>query len=118
MEIVGFANEFTPLPEIENENLSAPVLHGPEEQKTSDAIWLKWTKILDAASYEMLVDGRLYTMGNACSYLHDELEYHSEHTYRVRARNEKGYSPWSDEIRVSTLLDPWRNEIGVLGTIT
>ncbi len=118
VEIVGFANEFTPLPEIENENLSSPVLHGPEEQKTSDAIWLKWTKILDAASYEMLVDGRLYTMGNACSYLHDELEYHSEHTYRVRARNEKGYSPWSDEIRVSTLLDPWRNEIGALGTIT
>lgn len=66
----------------------------------------------------MLVDGNLYTMGNTCSYLHDELGYHSEHTYRVRARNEEGYSQWSEELKEASLLDPWRNEIGALGTIT
>lgn len=66
----------------------------------------------------MLVDGRIYSMGNALSYEHDELEYHSEHSYRVRSRNMEGYSPWSDEIHACSLLDPWLNEVGALGKIT
>lgn len=35
------------------------------------------------------------------------------HTYQVRARNVDGYSPWSEEITVRTLLDPWRNTLEV-----
>lgn len=118
VEIVGFADEFVRPADRENERLAVPALSVPEEQKTPTAVWLNWTAVENAATYEMLVDGRLYTMGNTCSYLHDELEYHSEHTYCVRARNEEGYSPWSEERTECTLLDPWRNEIGALGTIT
>lgn len=117
VEIEGFVNEFVRPADKEDGSLSIPVLCAPQEQKTSDSIWLNWTEVLEADSYEMLVDGTLYAMGNTCSYLHDELEYHSEHSYRVRARNAKGYSPWSEELRESSLLDPWRNEIGALGTI-
>ena len=66
----------------------------------------------------MLVDGNLYAMGDALSYIHDDLDYHSEHTYCVRARNAEGYSAWSEQLVTSSLLDPWRNEIGALGTIS
>ena len=118
VEIRGFANEFCHPADKENASLTAPVLHASEEKKTSASIWLDWTEVTGAESYEMLVDGNLYTMGQAYSYLHDELEYHSRHTYRVRARNEEGYSLWSEELSTSSLLDPWRNEIGALGTVT
>ena len=66
----------------------------------------------------MLVDGQLYAMGDADSYLHDDLEYHSEHCYQIRSRNKEGYSEWSSEIRTMTLADPWRNEIGAAGKVT
>lgn len=118
VEVRGFINEFARPVEKENKNLGIPALSAPEEKKTSTSIWLVWTEVGEAASYEMLVDGTLFTMGNSCSFLHDELEYHSGHTYRVRARNEEGYSPWSEELAESSLLDPWRNEIGALGTVT
>lgn len=118
VEILGFVNEFIRPVDKENISLTVPALEAPKERKTSTSIWLTWTEVPEADSYEMLVDGNLNTMGNTCSYLHDELEYHSEHTYRVRARNGEGYSPWSGEVTVSSLLDPWRNEIGALGTVT
>ena len=118
VELQGFVNDFIRPADKENRSLAIPELKALEEQKTATSIWLNWTEVTEAVSYEMLVDGNLYTMGNTCSYLHDELGYHSEHTYRVRARNEEGYSPWSEELRSSSLLDPWRNEISALGTIT
>lgn len=118
LEIMGFADEFIPPVNKENASLGVPQLRALEEKKTASAIWLAWTEVPEAASYEMLVDGRLYTMGRACSYLHDELAYQSEHTYCVRARNEKGYSRWSSRLTVSTLNDPWRNEIGAGSAIT
>ena len=81
-------------------------------------MWLRWTKADGASSYEVLVDGQLYTMGDADSYLHDDLDYHSEHSYQIRSRNAEGYSAWSGEVRTMTLSDPWRNEIGAAGKVT
>lgn len=118
VEIRGFVNVFHRIAEQENPELCAPGLSILEEEKTSTSIWLNWTEVEGADFYEMLVDGRLYVMGNAVSYEHDELEYNSRHTYRVRARNQKGYSSWSDELTASCLSDPWSNEIGALGTVT
>ena len=89
----------------------------PEEKKTSDSLWLAWTRVQGAETYEMLVDGKLYGMGKRDTFFHDALSYHSRHTYRVRARNQEGYSLWSQELAVDTLLDPWRNEIGALGEV-
>lgn len=118
VEIQGFENAVHRMPEKENTALVVPQLTAAEEEKTSTSIGLRWTESEGAAVYEMLVDGNLYTMGEALSYIHDDLEYHSEHTYSVRARNENGYSAWSEPLMTSSLLDPWRNEIGALGTIT
>lgn len=118
VEIRGYVNTFVKSEERENPALEAPVLHVLEDKKTPTSIWFEWTKTEGADSYEMLVDGNFYTMGDALTYLHDELEYHSKHTYCVRSRNMDGYSKWSEEIEVETLLDPWRNEVGALGTVT
>ena len=118
VEIQGYVNAFVCSEEKVNEKLEVPTLCVPEEKKTPASLWLEWTSVEGAASYEMLVDGRFYTMGDALTFLHDELEYESTHTYCVRARNMEGYSEWSEELTVETLLDPWRNEVGALGTIT
>lgn len=118
VEIQGFVNAMPVQEEKENGALEVPVLTIPEEKKTPSGIWLVWTKIENATSYEMLVDGNLYAMGDTLFYMHDELDYHSRHTYRIRSRNQEGYSAWSEEIVSSTLLNPWRNEIGAMAAIT
>ncbi len=117
VEITGYVNAKPRQEERENPALAVPTLSVPEEKKTSDSIWLTWTETEGAERYEMLVDGRLYGMGQRNSYLHDALSYHSQHTYQVRARNKEGYSPWSREVTTCSLLDPWRNEIGALGKV-
>lgn len=118
VEIKGFVNTVHRMAEQKNTKLKVPQLSVTDGAKTSTSIWLNWTRVEGADGYEMLVDGRLYAMENAVFYEHDDLEYHSEHTYRVRARNMDGCSAWSEELTVKTLSDPWRNEIGALGTVT
>lgn len=117
VEVTGYVNAVPRQEKVENPALSVPVLSVPEGKKTSDSIWLTWTRVQGAETYEMLVDGKLYAMGKADSYLHDGLSYHSQHTYQVRARNKEGYSAWSREIAEYSLLDPWRNEIGAVGKV-
>ena len=118
VEIQGFVCEMEVRKEQENPALSVPELTIAEEEKTASSMWLRWTKTDGASSYEMLVDGQLYAMGDADSYLHDDLDYHSEHSYQIRSRNAAGYSAWSREVRTMTLSDPWRNEIGAAGKVT
>lgn len=118
VEIQGFVCEMEVGKEQENPALCVPELTIAEEEKTASSMWLRWTKTDGASSYEMLVDGQLYTMGDADSYLHDDLDYHSEHSYQIRSRNAEGYSAWSGEVRTMTLSDPWRNEIGAAGKVT
>lgn len=118
VEIQGFVCEMEVRKEQENPALSVPELTIAEEEKTASSMWLRWTKADGASSYEVLVDGQLYTMGDADSYLHDDLDYHSEHSYQIRSRNADGYSAWSSEVRTMTLSDPWRNEIGASGKVT
>lgn len=117
LEIHGYVNTFPRPKDQINAALDIPLLYVPEEKKTPSSLWLEWTGVTEATSYEMLVDGKFCTMGDSLSFLHDELEYESTHTYCIRARNAEGYSKWSDEITSATLLDPWRNEIGALGTV-
>lgn len=116
--IGGFVYETEKRKDQKCDTLAVPELQIPEEEKTSSSIWLHWSEVEGASVYEMMVDGQLYSMGDAESYLHDDLEYHSEHSYRIRSRNKEGYSEWSEELRTETLSDPWRNEIGAAGKIT
>ena len=118
VEIKGFVNEFKCMADQINETLETPVLKEAEEEKTPTSIQLSWNKTKDAVLYEMIVDGKLFSMGDSDSYLHDELEYNSEHHYKIRSRNQEGYSNWSEEFVTASQNDPWRNEIGALGKVT
>ena len=72
--------------------------------------------------YDVSVDGVVNTIlpntdGTVpVSYLHENLEYNSSHTYMVRVRTAEGYSAWSDEKTFTSLEDPWRNVPDVTAT--
>ena len=42
-------------------------------------------------------------------FLVGSLAYNSTHTFRVRAANSDGYSPWSEALSAKTIEDPYRN---------
>lgn len=110
LTVSGFQNDGD-LPEnVLNEGLAVPAnLAAPEEQKTPTSIELTWDAVEGATSYELMVDGTLFTVGDATSYNHTDLAYNSTHTYQVRARNDEGYSDWSEKLSSTSLEDPWRN---------
>lgn len=107
--IEGFENKADFSKEEVNENLSAPVLTQDEEVLTPTSVTLNWNEIDGADTYEIMTDGIINNVGNHTSFLDRNLDYHSSHTYKVRARNAAGYSEWSNELNVTTLEDPWRN---------
>lgn len=94
-----------------NEKLAVPTLKFDEEKKTPTSILAEWTTVPEATSYEMMIDGVLYAVGDekTTSYNHVDLAYNSAHTYKIRSRNKDGYSAWSEEQTTSSLQDPWRN---------
>ena len=79
-------------------------------EKTSDSITLGWEASEGAVSYDVEVDGNVYRNILDTSYVHEGLDFSTEHTYRVRAVNAEGnYSNWSEPINVVTDDDPYRN---------
>lgn len=110
LTVSGFENSGD-LPEnVLNENLATPAnLAAPEDQKTPTSIALTWDAVEGATSYELKVDGVVFSIGDATTYNHTDLSYNSTHTYQVRARNAEGFSEWSEELSTASLQDPWRN---------
>ena len=93
-----------------NNDLSVPQnVNAPEDNKTPTSIKVQWDTVEGATSYEIMVDGVINNVLSSTSYNHEGLEYDSEHTYQVRARNVDGYSNWSEPLVTRSLLDPWRN---------
>ncbi|MDQ0360307.1 TIM-barrel domain-containing protein [Breznakia pachnodae] len=103
----------------ENATLETPVFAEQQDGDiTATSIKLNWNKITDADSYELKVDGILrggFT-ADTTTFNHEGLIYSSEHTYQVRARNADGYSKWSDELKLTTDADPWKDTL--VGTPT
>ena len=70
----------------------------------STKITVMWESVLDADSYEISVDGgEAIDVGTATSYIQAGLTPDTEHRYRVRSKNIKGTSEWSNEVVVKTL---------------
>lgn len=111
LTLEGFENKDPELTENKlNPDLAAPEnLKDDEARKTPTSNTLTWDEVTDATSYDILVDGVVNSVGDKPEFTHTDLKYHSTHTYQVRARNEQGYSEWSEEIEATTALDPWRN---------
>lgn len=108
--VEGFENKGVLGADTLNKDLAAPAeLTAPEDAKTPTSIVLNWKKVEGAASYEIKVDGTIHALGDQLTFTHKDLPYHSTHTYQVRARNDKGYSEWSGEVKTTSLEDPWRN---------
>ena len=107
--INGFANEQDLGTNDLNPDLAVPELSIPEDSKTPTSITLNWNAVDEATSYELKIDGVIFNVDDMLSFIHDDLDYNSTHTYQVRARNANGYSQWSEEQSATSLLDPWRN---------
>ncbi|MGT2826632.1 sialidase domain-containing protein, partial [Streptococcus himalayensis] len=117
--IEGFAmNDKVPAPENVIEK-SAPVLSNNDDQNTPTTIPLTWTAVEGATSYDVEVDGILYTNLKGTSFTNEDLEYSTTHTYKVRGVTADGVTPWSDTITAATKEDPLRlavHDVTVTGT--
>ncbi|KAB3535453.1 VWA domain-containing protein [Alkaliphilus pronyensis] len=69
---------------------------------TKDSVRVQWPSVEGATAYEIEVDGLILENEDNTFYLHESLLPLSGHTYRVRAKNSGGKSPWSVAINVTT----------------
>lgn len=95
----------------------------PSGLKADDAnitdrdIKLNWDKVDGSTvTYDLMINGVVHTNvfkpsdgGQAPFYLHSGLTSDTEYSYRIRATNTKGSSGWSDEVKIRTKLDRYRN---------
>ncbi|MEH7012689.1 discoidin domain-containing protein [Neobacillus niacini] len=95
----------------------------PSELKADEAnitdrdIKLNWNKVDGSnVTYDLMINGIVHTNVFKSSdsqqvpfYLHSGLVSDTEYSYRIRATNTKGSSGWSDEIKIRTKLDRYRN---------
>lgn len=78
-----------------------PVITHAEATTTSITIF--WNEVLEAASYDVEVDGKVIEGIQGTSYTYDGLEPNTRHIFRVRAENEGVVSEWSDKYEQNTV---------------
>ncbi len=110
LTVKGFENDGKIDKNEVNKNLSSPTgLAAKEDTITPTSIKLTWNKVENATGYELETDGVIQTGINATEFNHVDLNYHSKHTYRIRAINKDGHSAWSQPLQAQSALDPYRN---------
>ncbi|TBL71235.1 fibronectin type III domain-containing protein [Paenibacillus thalictri] len=73
---------------------------------TQTEVTVSWDSVVRATGYEVEADGNIADIGNQTSYIHSGLQPLTNHSYRVRAKNIGGSSPWSDPHVQKTLPYP------------
>ncbi|MFE5319168.1 fibronectin type III domain-containing protein [Paenibacillus sp. NPDC056579] len=63
---------------------------------SSTQITLSWDSVQGATGYEIEADGVLLDNGSATSYVHQGLQPNTNHSYRIRAKNEESVGEWSE----------------------
>lgn len=71
---------------------------------TTNAAILTWNPVTGASGYDLEADGVLVTLPDMTAYTDQGLLSGTEHTYRVRARNDAGPGEWSPLLTVATRL--------------
>lgn len=67
---------------------------------------LTWDPVADATSYELEIDGVVMDNGMETVCIHEGLLPSSEHSYRIRAKNEEKTSEWSQILNITTYVLP------------
>lgn len=70
---------------------------------SNQSITLIWDAVPDAVGYDIELDGIVVENDNITTYVHNNLQPNTRHTYRVRARNEAIEGEWSSPITITTL---------------
>ncbi|TBL71236.1 hypothetical protein EYB31_31180 [Paenibacillus thalictri] len=84
--------------------VTLPSVPGQLTLATSDnQIIITWKEVQGAQGYDLEVDGAVISIGIEPQYTHSGLLRNSEHTYRVRAKNDQVYGEWSAMVRGITL---------------
>ncbi|MCX7921441.1 MAG: hypothetical protein N3B21_05390 [Clostridia bacterium] len=73
-------------------------------ESTDRAIELRWAPVDGATGYSIEVDGVEIDNGTSTEYLHSDLEPNTQHSYRIKSKNQYGVSEWSNAITKTTLL--------------
>jgi alpha-glucosidase (family GH31 glycosyl hydrolase) len=92
-------------------------LYAEETNITDQDITLNWDKVEGTnTTYDLMINGIVHTNVFKSSdsqqipfFHHSGLTFDTEYSYRIRATNTKGSSAWSDEIKIRTKLDRYRN---------
>ncbi|MEI3607252.1 glycoside hydrolase family 31 protein [Pseudogracilibacillus sp. SE30717A] len=92
-------------------------LRADEEAIKDNEIKLIWDKVeSDNVQYDIMIDGVIHRNifvetkdKEEPFFVHTDLKSDTEYTYQVRAVNTKGASNWSEEVKVKTDLDRFRN---------
>jgi hypothetical protein len=82
---------------------------------TQTEVTVTWDITPKTTGYELEVDGMIVVNGNINSYIHRGLEPLTDHTYRVRATNSGGASPWSAVVVQKTLPYPPNTPVQFIG---
>lgn len=68
----------------------------------NNSVALGWNEIENSLSYELEIDGAIKNVSLQTSYIHRDLAANTQHTYRVRGRNQGGFSEWSELLIIAT----------------
>ena len=69
-------------------------------------ITASWKPVSGAIDYIISVDGVEYSTGTTPSFIHNNLQPETTHTYKVRVKNAGGTGPWSEVVQATTLPNP------------
>ena len=73
-----------------------------EASATTNKVLLTWDSVPNATEYELEADGQLISIGTGTSYLHSGLLPDTQHTYKVRAKDNAEYSEWCTPLVIKT----------------
>lgn len=72
------------------------------QKRHRDYLVIDWNPVRDATTYQIDVNGRVRTMGNATQAIERGLKPKTAYRVRVRAGNSKGWSKWSAGVHTTT----------------
>ncbi len=117
--IEGFVFQPSDKQRVTSGNLTAPANAQITDENT-EAYTLKpnWSKVNNADYYEIEFNDMLYSTIKDTELLFDELTPETTYSFKLRAANKDGYSPWT-EFKATTKVNPLEFAIhGIIGETT